>query len=152
MRAPYESQPVQRTSRTGTGTGVITKLAVGAVVVLGLTACGSGATGGPSRAALGFEQAVAAHDGDKACSLIAPATRKELESAEGKPCAEAVLSQDVPDSNQVRRAEQYGMQSRVVLDKDVVFVSRFSIGWRVVAAGCEDRGEKLPYDCQIAGQ
>ena len=115
-------------------------------------ACGSGATGGPERAALGFEQAVAAHDGEKACSLIAPATRQELESAEGQPCAQAVLSQDVPDSKAVRTAEQYGLQSRVVLDKDVVFVSRFSLGWRVVAAGCEDRGDKLPYDCQIAGE
>jgi hypothetical protein len=117
-----------------------------------VSACGSGATGGPSRAALGFEKAVAAHDGAKACDLIAPATRKELESSAGKPCAEAVLSQDVPDSTSVRDAQQYGLQSRVVLDKDVVFVSRFSLGWRVVAAGCKDRGTKLPYDCQIAGE
>lgn len=113
--------------------------------------CGAGATDGPSRAALGFERAVAAQDGDRACGLIAPATRKELESAAGKPCAEAVLSQDVPSSTAVREARQYGLESRVVLDKDVVFVSRFSLGWRVVAAGCEDRGDTLPYDCQIAG-
>jgi hypothetical protein len=120
--------------------------------VLLASGCGSGSVGGPTRAALGFEQAVTAHDGAKACDLIAPATRKELESSEGKPCAEAVLAQDVPDSSAVRKAEQYGLQSRVVLDKDVVFVSKFSLGWRVVAAVCQDRGEKLPYDCQIAGE
>lgn len=113
--------------------------------------CGTGATDGPTRAALGFEQAVAAQDGEQACDLIAPATRKELESSNGKPCAEAVLSQGVPSSTAVRTAEQYGLESRVVLDKDVVFLSRFSLGWRVVAAVCEDRGEKLPYDCKLAG-
>jgi hypothetical protein len=122
-----------------------------AIPLLLVAGCGSGATGGPSRAALGFAQAIAAHDGEKACSLVAPATLASLESAEGKPCSEAILSQGVPDSTTVRSAEQYGLESRVVLDKDVVFVSRFSIGWRVVAAVCKDRGEKLPYDCQISG-
>lgn len=128
------------------------RVLAGAALALTLAGCGSGATAGPSRAALGFEQAIATHDGAKACDLIAPATRKELESSAGKPCAEAVLSQNVPASTEVREAEQYGLQSRVVLDKDVVFVSRFSLGWRVVAAMCEDRGEKMPYDCQIAGR
>ncbi|MDT7539212.1 MAG: hypothetical protein QOI82_2797 [Actinomycetota bacterium] len=133
--------------------GAVTPRAALLVIPLLLAAgCGSGATGGPSRVALGFAQAVAAHDGAKACSLIAPATKAELESSEGKPCSDAILSQQVPESTSVRSAEQYGLESRVVLDKDVVFVSRFSIGWRVVAAVCKDRGEKLPYDCQIAGE
>jgi hypothetical protein len=131
---------------------VIAKITAGAAVLLLATGCGSGSAEEPSRAALAFEQAVAAHDGQQACSLVAPATRAQLESSEGKPCPEAVLGQDVPDSTSVRRAEQFGTQARVVLDKDVVFVSRFSIGWRVVAAVCEDRGEKLPYDCQISGE
>ena len=129
---------------------MITKALTAAFVALLVTGCGSGATGGPSKVALAFAQAVAAHDGEKACSLIAPATRAELES-DGHPCSEAVLSQDVPEATSIRDAEQYGLESRVVLDKDTVFVSRFSIGWRVVAAACEDRGQKLPYDCQIAG-
>lgn len=127
-----------------------------AVVWLGLAmlaaGCGTGSTAGPSQAALDFERAVAARDGQQACRLLAPATRKELESAEGKACDEAVLSQQVPTSTAVREAEQYGLESRVVLDKDVVFVSRFSLGWRVVAAGCQDRGEQVPYDCKLAGQ
>jgi hypothetical protein len=130
----------------------VTPRALLLVPLLLLSGCGSGAADGPSRAALGFEQAVAAHDGATACSLLAPATRKELESSEGKACAEAVLSQEVPGSGSVRHADRYGLQSRVVLDKDVVFVSRFSLGWRVVAAVCKDRGQKMPYDCQIAGE
>jgi hypothetical protein len=116
-----------------------------------VSACGSGSTAAPSRAALDFARAVSAHDGERACSLMAPATRSQLESSQSKPCPEAVLGQDVPDSAAVRTAEQFGNESRVVLDRDVVFVSRFSVGWRVVAAACKDRGPKLPYDCQISG-
>jgi hypothetical protein len=130
---------------------VTPRIAALSIALLFVSGCGSGSVAGPSRAALGFAQAVAAHDGEKACSLIAPATRSQLES-DGHPCSEAVLNQDVPDSNAVKRAEQYGLESRVVLDKDVVFVSHFSIGWRVVAAVCKDRGPALPYDCQLAGQ
>ena len=130
---------------------MITKALVALALGVSLSACGAGSTSAPSRVALDFAGAVSAHDGEKACSLVAPATRSELES-DGHPCSEAVLSQDVPSSTRVRTADQYGLQSRVVLDKDVVFVSRFSIGWRVVAAVCKDRGEKLPYDCQIAGE
>src|SRR4051794_38173910 len=119
------------------------KAVAGAGMLLLVAGCGSGSTQAPSRAALAFVQAVSAHDGEKACSLIAPATRSELESSQDKPCSEAILSQDVPDSTRVKKAEKYGTESRVVLDKDVVFVSRFSIGWRVIAAVCKDRGEKL---------
>ena len=125
--------------------------AVGAAALL-LTGCGHGATGGPSRAALGFATAVAAHDGATACGLLAPATRAQLESSQKQACAKAVLGQDIPSSTSVREAEQYGGEARVVLDKDTVFVSRFSIGWRVVAAACKDRGAKLPYDCQLSGE
>src|SRR3954464_11485992 len=106
--------------------------AAAAAVVLLACGCGSGGTTAPSKAALGFAKAVEAKQGDRACSLLAPATRSELESAEGKPCAEAVLAQDLPTSTAVRGADRYGTESRVLLDKDVVFVSRFSIGWRVV--------------------
>ena len=131
---------------------MITKVVLGLTALLLTTGCGAGSASAPSRAALEFERAVAAEDGAKACSLLAPATRSQLESTQDRPCSQAVLAEDVPDSSEVRRADRYGLQSRVVLDKDVVFVSRFSIGWRVVAAVCADRGEKLPYDCQISGE
>jgi hypothetical protein len=127
-----------------------TGLLVGSALLV--SGCGHGATGGPSRAALLFAEAVADGNGAQACTLLAPATRAELESSAGKPCAEAVLGEDLPASTGVRSAEQYGSQSRVLLDRDVVFVSRFSLGWRVVAAGCEDRGPDHPYDCRIAGE
>jgi hypothetical protein len=101
--------------------------------------------------ALAFSKAVAGGDGQGACALIAPQTRHDLESSEGKPCAQAILDQHLPNSSSIARAEQWGDESRVVLDKDVAFVARFSIGWRVVAAGCQDKGKDLPYDCTLKG-
>jgi hypothetical protein len=151
---PYEgNQPFDRfTGPTGGYLAFVIKVVAGTATLLLLAACGHGTTGAPAAAALGFAQAVEGKQGDRACALLAPATRAQLESAEGKPCAQAVLAQDLPPSASVRKAEQYGYQSRVILDKDVVFVARFSLGWRVVAAGCQDRGKDLPYDCQISGQ
>jgi len=131
---------------------VILKVAGGVAAALLLTGCAHGSTDGSSRAALGFATAVASRDGGAACTLLAPATRAALESSQKQPCEKAVLGADLPSSRSVRRAEQYGGESLVVLDKDTVFVSRFSIGWRVVAAGCKDRGLKLPYDCQLSGE
>jgi hypothetical protein len=121
------------------------------VAALSLTACGSGRTTAPSRVALSFSRAVAGGDGQGACALIAPQTRHDLESSQGKPCAQSVLEQRLPVSHTVTRAEQYGDEAQVVLDKDVTFVAHFSIGWRVVAAGCTDRGKDVPYDCTLKG-
>lgn len=130
---------------------MIIRVALAASAVLLASGCGTGSTAGPSAAAVGFAKAVEGRQGDQACSLLAPATRSQLESSQGKPCAQAVLDQGVPPSTAVRRAEQYGSESLVVLDRDVMFVAKFSIGWRVVAAGCKNRGAKLPYDCQVSG-
>lgn len=130
---------------------ILRSLAAGAVLLLA-TGCGAGATDEPRAAALDFERALAAHDGGRACSLLAPETKSSLESGDDQPCTEAVLAQDLPAGKSVRVADQYGTQSRVVLDEDTLFLSRFSIGWRVVAAGCRDRGKDLPYDCQLSGE
>jgi hypothetical protein len=122
-----------------------------AAAALCLTSCGGGGTAAPSRVALAFSKAVAGGDGQGACALIAPQTRHDLESSEGKPCAQAILDQQLPVSSGIAEAEQWGDESRVVLDKDVAFVARFSIGWRIVAAGCQDKGKDLPYDCTLKG-
>jgi hypothetical protein len=131
---------------------VILRTAPALLAALLVAGCGHGATDAPRAAAVGFEQALAARDGGQACSLLAPKTRSALESSEGEPCTSAVLAQELPASTAVRLAEQYGSQSRVVLAEDTLFLSRFSIGWRVVAAGCRDRGTELPYDCRLSGQ
>lgn len=104
-----------------------------------LSGCGAGGGQAPSRAALGFAQAVSAGDGAAACAMLAPGTRHELESSAGLPCTKAVLRQHLPSATRVAVSERYGDEARVVLDDDTTFVARFSIGWRVVAAGCRDR-------------
>ncbi|MEU8865117.1 hypothetical protein [Streptomyces umbrinus] len=44
----------------------------------------------------------------------------------------------------------YGNQARAVLSSDTLFLSRFTSGWKVVAAGCEPRPQE-PYQCRIKG-
>ena len=50
----------------------------------------------------------------------------------------------------VRRTDVYGNQARAVLSSDTLFLSHFTSGWKVVAAGCEPRSEE-PYECRIKG-
>jgi hypothetical protein len=126
-------------------------MAIVLTMALSVSGCGSGRTAAPSRVALSFSKAVAGGDGESACALLAPETRRELESSAGKPCAQSVLEQDLPVSHSVAKAEQYGYEALVVLDADTAFVSRFSLGWRIVAAGCKDRGKELSYDCTLKG-
>lgn len=92
--------------------------------------------------------AVAAKDGAGACAVLAPDTGAEVAQSAGKPCAEAILDEDLPRPGQVLGTEVYGQRSQVRLDDDTVFLAVFPDGWRVVAAGCTPRGEK-PYDCQV---
>lgn len=125
-------------------------LAAVALTCLLVTGCGAG-SGQPSRVAQGFADAVAGKDGGTACSLLAPGTRRELEQSAGRPCPSAVLGQGLGPSRGVRRAQRFGDEAQVLLDGDTVFLARFSVGWRVVAAGCTDRGPARPYECSVKG-
>ncbi len=89
-------------------------------------------------------------DGERACALLAPETRSTLEESAGQPCARAVLMEELPPLLRASTVRVYGGEAHAVFDVDIVFLSEFSDGWRVVAAGCEPRGE-LPYDCAIDG-
>ncbi|MET7971320.1 hypothetical protein [Micromonospora sp. NPDC005305] len=52
--------------------------------------------------------AVAEKDGAAACSLLAPDTAAELEYSVDKPCAEAILDEDLPGPGSVSASEVYG--------------------------------------------
>ena len=73
-----------------------------------------------------------------------------MEESAGKPCADAVLEADLPAPAEVESTDVYGQWARVVLADDTVFAAMFPGGWRVVAAGCQSRGER-PYDCSVQG-
>jgi len=105
---------------------------------------------GASAAALMFTRAARAGDGAAICEALAPGTQQELESSERSACADAVVEEELPTADEIRRVDVHGMQAKVVLDGDTLFLTRLSSGWKVTAAGCEPRpGE--PYQCRIRG-
>jgi hypothetical protein len=123
-----------------------------ALVALVLAGCGSVDERGDSAAAAATRMlsAVEAEDGAAACAVLAPDTTSELEESAGKPCAEAILEEDLPAPGAVTDAEVYGQWAQVRLTDDTVFLGVFPGGWRVVAAGCTPREER-PYDCALQG-
>ncbi|MFI9766729.1 hypothetical protein ACIHJG_07675 [Streptomyces sp. NPDC052415] len=130
----------------------ITPLTVLCALGLALTGClGEGErAAGASAAATAFEELLRSEDGTGLCAALAPETRSEVEQSEQKECADAITAQDLPEGGDVRSAEVYGRQARVVLEGDTLFLSRFPGGWKVVAAGCTPRPER-PYDCVVEG-
>ncbi|BBH70148.1 hypothetical protein ACTI_68330 [Actinoplanes sp. OR16] len=127
------------------------------VVIAGaaLLLAGCGEVGGreeaASQAAERLLSATAARDGAQACAVLAPETVAELEDSAGRPCAEAVLDEDLPQPGPISGASVYGQWAQVHLPGDTVFLAVFDDGWRVVAAGCTPQGDARPYDCALQG-
>ena len=123
--------------------------AAGAAVLL-LSGCAGAQDGAAQRAAQAFYTAVAAGDGAAACAALAAPTRAELEQSSGKPCEQAVLEEDVPEVGQPVDVQVFGTMAEVSYDGERAFLSRYSDGWRVVAAACTtDRADR--YDCMVKG-
>ena len=129
----------------------------GAAILLPLSlllvaGCGSVGERGEAAAAVAARMlsAVQDQDGAGACALLAPDTVAELEESAGKPCAEAILEEDLPVPGTVTASEVYGQWAQVRLTEDTVFLGVFPGGWRVVAAGCTPRRNR-PYDCNLQG-
>ena len=118
----------------------------------GLAGCGSVGrrSDAASDAAVRFLDAVSAGDGEAACALLAPDAVEEVERSSGQTCAQAVTDEDLPEPGTVTGADVYGQWALVRLSGQAVFLAMFPGGWRVVAAGCQSRGER-PYDCVVDG-
>jgi hypothetical protein len=112
-----------------------------------LAGCSSSQDDAVRGAADGFYAALNAQDGASACGVLAPATTSELEQSSGRPCAEAVLEEDVPTVGNPRRIEVFGTMAEVRFDGETTFLTRFEDGWRVIAAGCTPARSR--YDCSI---
>ncbi|MFE9844000.1 hypothetical protein [Streptomyces goshikiensis] len=97
-----------------------------------------------------FEAAVAVGDHVRACQLLAPQTREQLEQDEQKACPTAFAAQELPRTRGIQEVEAYGRQALVRLSGDTLFLSLFTAGWKVVAAGCTPRPDQ-PYSCLIKG-
>jgi hypothetical protein len=128
--------------------GPVCRLAVGAAAIALLTGCAGAQDEPAASAARGLLEA--AHDGNglAACDLLAPAVRSELEQASGKPCAEAVLEDDLGEGTGAVRVQVFDMAAQVVVGSDTVFLSRFDGDWLVVGAACTPVPGH-PYDCSI---
>ena len=121
-------------------------------MLLVLTGCASVGDRGDAAASVALRMltAVQQDDGAAACGALAPDTLAELEDSAGKPCAEAILDEDLPQPGEVRESHVYGQWAQVRLTGDTVFLGVFPGGWRVVAAGCTPRADR-PYDCDLQG-
>jgi hypothetical protein len=132
--------------------GVLSKIVM-PVIVLALAGCASVGDRGDAAAAAATRMltAVGDKDGAGACAVLAPDTAAQVEQAnDDRPCAEAILDEDLPQPGSVTRVEVYGQWAQVRLTGDTIFLAVFPDGWRVVAAGCQPRIDR-PYDCQIQG-
>lgn len=117
-----------------------------------LAGCGSVGERGDAAASTATRMlgAVEAGDGAEACAVLAPDTVADLEESAGRPCAEAILDEELPGAGAVTGTDVYGQWAQVRLTEDTVFLAAFPGGWRVVAAGCTPRADR-PYDCVLRG-
>jgi hypothetical protein len=132
---------------------VLSKIVMLAALTLALAGCASVGDRGEAAAAVATRllTAVDGKDGEAACATLAPDTASGVEqSNDGKPCAQAILDEDLPKPGTVTGTSVYGQWAQVRLSDDTVFLAVFRNGWRVVAAGCEPRASR-PYDCQVQG-
>ena len=123
-------------------------VAAAASVVLLAGGCSGTQDAPAARAAEQLVAAVDSGDGAAACDLLAPATRSELESTSGSPCAEAVLEEDLGPPSTAARTQVFDTMAQVVVGTETLFLSRFDGEWRVTAAACTPVPGG-PYDCSI---
>ena len=126
----------------------VRQLLVALLMLPGL-GCASAEQPAAMQAGRWFQAAMAAGDTAGACALLSDEARGNLEAASATPCTAALarltLTGDAPQSIEV-----WGDNAQIRTESGVVFLARFSTGWKVTAAGCQPRGDS-PYDCQVEG-
>ncbi|MGN9837831.1 hypothetical protein ACTMTI_06900 [Nonomuraea sp. H19] len=104
-------------------------------------------TASPARAAERFHAALAAHQEEAACAMLARRTADKLPDP-GQTCADALGELRLGPGGAVTSVTVWGENAQVRLAGDTLFLHRFSDGWRVRAAGCEPVPD-LPYKCEV---
>lgn len=121
-----------------------------ALAALACAGCGDGGAAGPRSVAAAFEEALGSEDGAAACALLAPETRSELEQSAGRPCAEAILGEDLTIVRTPDGSEAYGAMAQVRYEGETLFLAELEDGWRIRAAGCTPAAHSR-FDCTIKG-
>ena len=101
-------------------------------------------------AAQRFHAALEQGDGQAACDQLNAETASKLEKQEKQPCAEAILSLELPKGGTVADTRVYVTSAFTTLaDGGSDFLDEGPNGWRVSAAGCEPTAPSQPYDCEL---
>lgn len=129
--------------------GVRRNVALIGSLVLCATACSSTQEGEVEQVAEQLRAAVEDEDGAAACELLSQEAQKELENS-GDSCEVAIMDAGLSPDGRVEQVSVYGTSGQVRYDDDVVFLSEFPEGWKVIGAGCE-RQAAAPYDCTVQG-
>ena len=118
-------------------------------LILALSGCGRDGDRQSVRAVVdGFYAAVRDHQGERACALLSPDTRKVLEQQESQSCDKAVDSLHL-DDGRTRRVQVFSTDATVELvGGDTVFLGDSPSGWQISAAGCQLQADK-PADCEV---
>ena len=111
--------------------------------------CGRGDAERESRqVAERFHSAVERGDGRAACDELSEATASELESQEGKPCEQAVLTLELGGGKPAAARVFLTSASVDLLEGGTDFLDETSDGWKLSAVGCTPvPGE--PHDCEL---
>lgn len=117
-------------------------------VVLSLGGCNSAREADAAAAAGRFQQAVATRDWTGACGLLSEQARTQLEGTTARSCTSALAALRL-SSDRMGEVQVWGRNGMVTSGSSAVFLSLFSSGWRVIAAGCTSQGEDLPYQCSV---
>lgn len=118
------------------------------VVALPLGGCNSVEGAAAAAAAGQFQHAIAAKDWTGACGLLSEQARTQLETTTARSCPDALGALPL-SSSALGEVQVWGRNAMVGSGSSTVFLSRFSSGWQVIAAGCASRGEDLPYQCAV---
>ena len=94
--------------------------------------------------------AAAGSDAERACELLAPDTLELLESFRPEGCQEALPTFDLPDA-EVTEVQVWGDAAKARSEQDTLFLRQLDVGWRVVAAGCQEEEGGEPYQCALQG-
>jgi hypothetical protein len=128
----------------------ITRSLVAFSIVAALGGCGGSAAAAEVRAAgERFLGSIERADWPAACAVLAPITRERLEMTAKSDCAHAMSALDLP-TGQVAEVQVWGGQALIRTTGGDFFLTEFSHGWLIGAAGCQPLDE-APADCVLEG-